>query len=291
MSSSYGASVANRLLSPMVMRCLPPTLTTAAYLALAIGGCLRSDVPWPAQARGCGLSCASVLRGLTASCPCQVHDLKPQDRQGSWQPAMQHQTHSHGNWSDSSLMSGPASHRIATPQYNPHNSSAGPQGGFVNMHAHSSMQNLYDHQPPHMLRRNHSAGQPSWLQGGSVPVRVPSAHMDVFASTGEGVGSWGLSQSAEMLVSLVLRRGVALIARGTSGLAYVVRPIRAGLPTHLMRGSGCSDPSSEHGMLGHSNTRTHTNTHTNTHTHTLPLSLSHTHTRTGYLRWEPAVFD
>jgi hypothetical protein len=40
--------------------------------------------------------------------------------------------------------------------------------------------------------------QPSWLQG-SMPARVPSASIDVFNSTGGSVGSWGLSQSAEML--------------------------------------------------------------------------------------------
>jgi hypothetical protein len=40
--------------------------------------------------------------------------------------------------------------------------------------------------------------QPSWLQG-SMPARVPSASIDVLNSTGGSVGSWGLSQSAEML--------------------------------------------------------------------------------------------
>lgn len=68
------------------------------------------------------------------------------------------------------------------------------------MHEHSGMQSFYDNQPPALLRRNHSAGQPSWLQGGNVPARVSSASMDVFASTGGGMGTWGLSQSAEMLV-------------------------------------------------------------------------------------------
>ena len=158
--------------------------------------CCASSPPTPRCPVG---SSAHERTDWTLSLTCRAHELKLQDRQGSWQPAMQQQTHSHGNWSDSS-----ASHRIATPHFNPRNGSAGPHGAhgaFISMHGHSSMQSMYDNQAPPLLRRNHSAGQPSWLQGGNVPVRVSSASMDVFASTGGGGGgTWGLSQSAEMLV-------------------------------------------------------------------------------------------
>lgn len=180
MSNSYGGSVANRLLSPMVSFFLAPNSITLSS-------------PF-----SCSLHSQRLASTATDYACAQVHDLKPQDRQGTWQAPIMQQMHTN-SWTDSSMMGGLPSHRIATPQFTPHTGSGGPV--FMNMNGSQQFSSMPNMNPaPPMARRNDSGGQPSWLQGGSVPPRVPSATMDVFASTGGSVvGAWGLSQSAEML--------------------------------------------------------------------------------------------
>ena len=128
----------------------------------------------------------------------------------------------HTSWADPSIMGGLPSHRMATPQFATHNGTGG--GG------HMSGQQPYANVAagaggPTMLRRNNSAtqGTPSWLQGGSFPARVPSANMDLFASTGGSVGSWGLSQSAEMLS---ISEDNAEQYQHVAAAAYAVNPSR-----------------------------------------------------------------
>ena len=118
--------------------------------------------------------------------------MKPHDMPGSsrgrhgsyMQPA-------HSTWGEPSVVGGLASQRISTP----YAGSAGPV--FMNMNGQGQQLGGVPTGSAPLMRRSHSGGQPSWLQSG-VPARVPSASMDVFAATGAS-GSWGLSQSAEML--------------------------------------------------------------------------------------------
>lgn len=121
-----------------------------------------------------------------------MQDMKPHDMPGSsrgrhgsyMQPA-------HSTWGEPSVVGGLASQRISTP----YAGSAGPV--FMNMNGQGQQLGGVPTGSAPLMRRSHSGGQPSWLQSG-VPARVPSASMDVFAATGAS-GSWGLSQSAEML--------------------------------------------------------------------------------------------
>ena len=118
--------------------------------------------------------------------------MKPHDMPGSsrgWQGSYMQPAHS--TWGEPSVAGGLGSQRISTP----HSGSAGPV--FMSMSGQGQqLAGLTTGGAP-LMRRSHSGGQPSWLQSG-VPARVPSANMDVFAATGAS-GSWGLSQSAEML--------------------------------------------------------------------------------------------